>query len=258
MMKPSRAGVGLAVGLLGCGGTVIIQQMQLPTFAPGACTASANPVGSRLDRGTFDVALRNRYTARPLFRNSSSSRVFVRGLVVRITEGSPDGPLVAPPFTVFQTVRVPPDDEAAGFIAAAFDVVPPQVGEALRAVVCRADSTGVSSACPVPRTASVDRQLLVGLTAFGETGSGGEFETLPFHFPVRVCCGCLISFPLESRAPESAHRSPNCNHGVPPTGPASCEPGQDLPLDCRFCSNTNPACQPVGYATDPRAPTCGP
>lgn len=256
-MKTSKGWATLAAALVGCASDpVLIQQMQLPEYTPGGCTAPSNPARSRLDRGTFDVALRERYVARPLFRNPLSQPAIVRGVVMAIREGSPDGPLVGPTFSVFQTVTLPAADETPGYLAAEMEVIPPQIGIALRSAVCR--SRPPTEACPSPGADSSDRSLLLTLAAFGETSSGSEFEAPPFTFPVRVCCGCLLSFPPESRAPEAVHRSPNCDQGSAPQGPASCALGQDLTVDCRLCSGSNPRCQPVGYATDPAAAACAP
>ena len=249
--------MALAAALGGCAGDpVLIQQMQLPEYTPGGCAAPSNPARSRLDRGTFDVALRDRYVGRPLFRNPLSQPVIVRGVVMTIREGSPDGPLVGPTFSVYQTVTLPAADGSPGYLAAEMEMIPTQVGLALRSAVCR--SAPPTAACPSPRADSLDRSLLLTLTAFGETSSGSEFEAPPFTFPVRVCCGCLLTFPPESRAPESVHRSPNCDQGSAPQGPANCALGQDLPVDCRLCSGSNPRCQPAGYATDPAAAACSP
>ncbi|TAK26830.1 MAG: hypothetical protein EPO40_19140 [Myxococcaceae bacterium] len=249
--------LGMAAALGGCASDpVLIQQMQLPEYTPGGCTAPSNPTRSRLDRGTFDVGLRNRYVGRPLFRNPLTQPVIVRGVVMTIREGSPDGPLVGPTFTAYQTVTLPAADGAPGYLAAEMEMIPAQVGSALRSAVCRFEPT--TAACPVPRTTSVDRSLLLTITAFGETSSGSEFEAPPFTFPVRVCCGCLVTFSPESRAPEVVHRSPNCDQGSASQGPASCALGQDLSVDCRLCSGANPQCQPAGYATDPAAAACAP
>lgn len=254
-MTPSWGWILLAAAALcGCEDPVLIQQMQLPTYAPGGCTVSSDPARGRLDRGTFDVALRSSYAARPLYRNPLSQMVIVRGVVVEIREDAPEGPLVGQPFSVYQSVTVPAEDANPGFLAAETEVIPPQVGEALRATVCRLQRA--TAACPTPTVSSIDRQLLVKLTAFGETASGSEFETPPFFFPVRVCCGCLVAFPTDARAPESAHRSPNCDLGAATPGPANCALGQDVSVDCRLCSTTNALCQPAGYASDPAAPSC--
>ena len=255
-MKTSRGWVALAAVLGGCEDPVLIQQMQLPVYASGGCTSPSDPAQGRLDRGILDVALRTNYVARPLYRNPLSQPVVMGLVVMEIHEGSPEGPLIGPPFSIYQTITVPPSDVNPGFRAAEIEVIPSQVGAALRAAVCQRRST--TAACPVSETASADRTLLLKFTAFGETTSGREVETPAFFFPVRVCCGCLLTFPTEARAPESVHRSPNCDQGAATPGPATCAVGQDVRVDCRLCSTTDPQCQPPGYAADPRAPACAP
>lgn len=252
--RAGALGALAAAALVGCEDPVLIQQMQLPTYAAGGCTVSSDPARGRLDRGVFDVALRTSYSARPLYRNPHSQAAIVHGVIVEIHEGSPEGPLVGQPFTAYQTVTLPSADVGAGFLAAETELVPPQIGAALRLAVCQ--SGPATADCPVALTASADRLLLIKLTAFGETVSGSEFETPPFMFPVRVCCGCLVTFPTEARAPDTVHRSPNCDQGAAAPGPANCAPGQDVSVDCRLCSTTNAFCQPPGYARDPSAPAC--
>jgi hypothetical protein len=94
----------------------------------------------------------------------------------------------------------------------------------------------------------VSRELLVVVYGFGATDDGCNLASEPFVFPLTVCCGCLLRFPVESDAPEATTPGPDCNAGTSPAGPASCAIGQDFPVDCRLCSRANPQfCQPRGY-----------
>ena len=65
--------------------------------------------------------------------------------------------------------------------------------------------------------------LTVDLTiqALGTTNSGMHMQSDPFHFPVQVCSGCLVA----NVAPCSS------TTGTTNTG-NSCNPAQDLPIDC--------------------------
>ena len=259
-MRRSSAGWWvLAVVLPGCGGEVFIEQMQLSAMTSGVCTIPSTSSAPHIDQGTFDLALGESYSVLPLFQNTISATVQVLGVVVQLREGSPDGPLIGSAFTVYSTITIPAADDGPGRRAGTIEVIPPQVAAVLQSAVCSINpSTPRTAACPVPSYSSANRRLIVTLTAFGETASGSEVETPPFTFPVVVCCGCLITFPTEARAPVSEHRSPNCNFGMASPGPASCRLGQDLPVDCRLCSGTTPFCQPPGFATDPTAPACAP
>lgn len=256
-MRRAVGWLGLAAGLGGCGGEVMIEQVQRPAVSAGVCSVPTDPAQPHVDEGVFDVALRDAYAANLLLQSTLSSTARLAGVVVEIHEGSPEGPLVGVPFTVYQSATVPADDGVPGRRAATFELVPRQIAMALRAAVCVIDpSRPATPACPVPRYTSADRRLVIALKAFGETSGGSDFEARPFVFPVRVCCGCLVTFPTEARAPDAVHRSPNCNQGMAPPTPAVCALGQDLPVDCRLCSVTNPFCQPPGHATDPAAAAC--
>ena len=251
--------------------SVYVRQVQSPTVAGTMCTVTNDPTSARINEGTLDVALRDSYTLSPLLANQLITRanmeqlraettaLNIQGFVIELHEGSPEGGLVGPPFSVYQNVVVPAAIAAGtpGFAVAQIQVIPPPIGQALRAAVCRIDRTGVTSDCPVPRVVSANRRILVKMTAFGESLGQNSVESTPFYFPVTVCCGCLIQFPLDADAPESMTSGvgPDCNNGMPVIGPATCAPGQDFPVDCRMCSSATPEfCQPRGYS--PTGMTC--
>jgi len=260
-----------AVGCVDNTVSVYVRQVQAPTVSGAMCTVTSDPTSARISEGTLDVALRDSYTMSPLLANQLITRASMeqlraetttlnlQGFVIELHEGSPEGALVGPAFSVYQNVVVPSAIAAGtpGYAVAQIQVIPPQIGQALKAAVCRIDRTGVTSDCPVPRVASVNRRILVKMTAFGESLGQNSVEATPFYFPVTVCCGCLVQFPIESDAPESMTSGvgPDCNNGMPIIGPSFCAPGQDFPVDCRSCSSANPEfCQPRGYS--PTGMTC--
>jgi hypothetical protein len=90
-----------------------------------------------------------------------------------------------------------------------------------------------------PARASVD--LTVNVQFFGETADGNEVESNNFDFSLRVCNGCLISFPFD------------CADGAVPDAAATeaeaggfCAnlPGQDRSFNCAQCN---------AFAVDPIA-----
>lgn len=253
--------------------SVYIRQVQAPLVAGAVCMVTPDPFSQTIPSGTLDVALRDSYSMTPLIANqlvtranmeqlrAETSTVNLQGFVVELREGSPDGPLVGPAFSIYQNVVVPAALTATtpGYAFASIEVIPPQVGVALRGVVCQIDLTGVSESCPVHRVVSVNRTILVKLTAFGASLGGNDVESAPFYFPVRVCCGCLITFPVDADAPATMTTGigRDCNNGMPLIGPAFCNLGQDFPVDCRYCSTAQPEyCQPRGYS--PNGATCSP
>ena len=253
--------------------SVYIRQVQAPTVAGALCMVTPYPLSQSISEGTLDVSLRDSYTMTPLIANqlvtrasmdqlrAETSTINIQGFVVELHEGSPEGPLVGPAFSVYQNVVVPAALSAntPGYAFARLQVIPPQVGVALRGAVCQIDRTGVNESCPVYRVVSVNRTILVKLTAFGASLGGNNVESAPFYFPVTVCCGCLITFPVDADAPATMTTGvgPDCNNGMPLIGPASCNLGQDFPVDCRFCSSAHPEfCQPRGFS--PNGSTCAP
>lgn len=260
-----------AVGCVDNTVSVYIRQVQSPTVNGTMCTFTNDPTSQSITEGTLDVALRDNYSLTPLIANQlvsnasmeqrrvESASLNIQGFVVELHEGSPEGGLVGPAFSVYQNVVVPSSLAAGtpGYAYAHLQVIPPQIGQALKTAVCRIDRTGVTSDCPVPRVASINRRILVKITAFGESLGQHSVEATPFYFPLTVCCGCLIQFPLESDAPETMTSGvgPDCNNGMPIIGASSCAPGQDFPVDCRMCSSATPEfCQPRGYS--PTGMTC--
>jgi hypothetical protein len=68
-----------------------------------------------------------------------------------------------------------------------------------------------------------ESSLTVDLTiqALGTTNSGTHMESDPFHFPVQICSGCLV-----------ANVAPCPFAAAPANLGNTCNPAQDLPIDC--------------------------
>ena len=71
----------------------------------------------------------------------------------------------------------------------------------------------------------------------GVTTSGTSVESNLFTFPMELCRGCLLDFPLEANDPLDTQ--PNCRAESGESGTSTiempCLPGQDETLDCRIC-----------------------
>ncbi|MBN1944127.1 MAG: hypothetical protein JW797_00570 [Bradymonadales bacterium] len=74
---------------------------------------------------------------------------------------------------------------------------------------------------------------------FGMTTSGTDVESNLFIYPLEICRGCLIEFPLDANDPDDVQ--PNCRREYDATGDdledidMGCFPGQDDGVDCRIC-----------------------
>ncbi len=267
--------------------TFIIRAIIAPSVAGAGCVYTTE-TEARLTEGRFDVLLANRYMIAPLLQSSLISRadptaarietssIQVQGFVFELHNDSPQGSLIAEPFTVYQGSFVPAS--LGGMVGRGFALVqsiPPEVAEAMRAEVCIPRLVPTMD-CPVPTfyragdiippTATTpgrvvrDRRVIIRLRAFGRSTGGVSTETPFFDFPVTVCCGCLLTFPPESDTIEMpsavglpARSIPDCRNGSAVLNEGSCNPGQDFPADCRLCSGYSTACNPPGFTISPTA-----
>jgi len=249
--------------------SVFIRQMQAPIAAGPVCTFPLDPNAQRVAEGIMDLGVRDDYLANPLLQSSlvstsnpnfgrvDTAGTIMEGFVVELHEGSPDGPLVEVPFSVYQSSFVPSSiGGAPSFAVTNVQVIPPGIGQRLRNEVCVIDRQGVTTDCPVPRIRSRVKRIIARMTAFGRTQGNISVETPTFDFPVNVCCGCTVQFPPDSNFADAVYPGPDCNSGIALIGPGTCVPGQDFLLDCRLCASTVPEfCQPRGFQS--RLPTVG-
>ncbi len=269
--RPLLGALVLGSTLMGCVDNTVslfIRQIQAPVVSGTGCGVTNDPSAPFIPGGVLDVALAPNYVVSPLLANQlittanmdqrrpETNFLNVQGFVVELREGSPDGTLIQPAFSVYQNIAVPPSLAAGtpGYGVGTIEVIPPQIVAALKPVVCRVNTSVPTTAeCPVPRYESADRRIIVKLTAFGESLGQNGVESTPFLFPVRVTCGGLINFPPDSDAPDSLYRGPDCRGGNALGGAGACRLGQDFNVDCRLCSGSNPFCSPPGFNTDPLA-----
>ena len=246
-----------------------IRQVQAPLpMGLSQCIIPMDPAANRVFEGTLDVGLRDDYRMAPLLASQVAARadmqmnrpetsvISVEGFVIEIHEGSPDGPIIGRPFTVYQSSTIlPPIAGQIAYGVTELQVIPPTIVNALRAQVCTFDTTNVTAQCPVPVITSNPRRLIVRILAFGHTLGTGPVETPVFDFPVNVCCGCLVNFPPDADTPDMVYPGPDCSNG---SAMQACNLGQDAPADCRLCAGTNRTfCQPRGFTTNPMMPnTC--
>ena len=89
------------------------------------------------------------------------------------------------------------------------------------------------------------RRLTAHVKVFGVTecaaqgySSGSHVESDEVSFPIDACVGCLVTYPAAADDPTSATQ-PNCDATSSSTITPPCVVGQDQPIDCRSCVNTN-------------------
>ena len=87
-------------------------------------------------------------------------------------------------------------------------------------------------------------QIIVRVRFFGRTLGGQEIESGDYDFPVRVCDGCLISYPSEAADPTAPPGQYLCDPGVQiSTETVICNVGQDASLPCTACAGFVTACR---------------
>jgi hypothetical protein len=285
----------LAAGALAAGAgcadnevSVYIRLMKAPTAQLGQCTVSNEATGAVTTEGVLDLAFRRTYNLVPLLQNNIASRfdnqanrpetnhVFIEGYIVEIRRDSPTGPLYeysapaggaspfsfANPFSVYQSLTIlAANGGSPSFGATIFEAIPLGIGEALFQEVCT-DSMGIAEVPGVPRgvcvpryNQSVNRRLILSVSAFGHTGGNVSVLTPKFNFPVTVCCGCLRNFPVGTEPVDAGVGgvvNPSCALDVVAgLTPATCQPffGQDYLVPCSLCADSLPnVCQPTGHS----------
>lgn len=91
-----------------------------------------------------------------------------------------------------------------------------------------------------------ERSLVASVVVHGRTLGGNELVTAPFTFPIRVCYGCLVTFPPEA-IDATLKPTVNCKNSQASTSATAvgCRVGQDSSVPCTACKNINPeVCNP--------------
>ena len=186
---------------------------------PGECIARNQPDGLFLPFGVYDTGLagENSYFANLLVGNQLSrqgdrdkvrtetSRIALRGADVEVK--TIDGATI----TSFAT-------DGAGFVDPGTATEP---------------GYGVMAAELLPAGAvAAPNRVNVSVRVVGETLGGTEIRSSELIFPITVCRGCLVSFPIDAIDPVGGA----CAGGGEPGAPDACLRGQDAFTDCRYCA----------------------
>ena len=198
-----------------------------------SCEPTKTATGEVLGAGRMDLTVANTYRMHLLVENlmSNSGSASLGGGAIsgdyegnRVTftnafvsiQGPPSGLAIALPER--QAIPISGTLEPSGSAVVSMDVIGSVLGEQLAAAVDR-------------------RGMIVPLTVLvqfeGTTTSGTDVESNQFQFPIEVCRGCLLEFPLE--AIDERFTAPNCLNMTGGSVEDSCLAGQDEGLDCREC-----------------------
>jgi len=227
--------------------TLFIAGVQLAQ--PPQCLYKSDPTQPFLLLGTLDVLLRhgyqagllvgNQFTARGAKQNlrAESTRITLRGAEVTLTDSTGAQLSCASnancgSFTVYGTGFVDvsrSEDPGWGIFYA--ELIPQGVGQSIQANMGqKVKSTTV----------------IASVKVFGESLGGEELTSSTLTFPIQVCQGCLINFPLDALTPDPTDPTAPaiCVTSTSSTpGQIPCQVGQDDLVDCRLCAGQNTACQ---------------
>jgi hypothetical protein len=226
-----------AVASVGCADpeTSIFIQHNLKIESP-ACVARSDPEATSLGSGLLDVAFNLEYTASLLVGNQltprgekpklrpETMRVQLRGAEVMLTDLQ--GNVIEDSFSVPGTGFIDPSaGENPGYGVTFAELIPATVGDRLRRQLE-----------PVGRGAS--RTVIAEVRVFGDTLGGAEVESGPFIYPITVCYGCSVFFPLD--ALQATNNQQLCTNVGDFSGEFACRMGQDEGTDCRLCVGDYP------------------
>ncbi len=206
-----------------------------------ACEYSAQAGQLQLFRGTLDVAFRTRYEGVVLVANQLATRgaktelrtetsgFRIRGTEVQLrnSEGA-----VLEEFSVNGGGFIHASaNEGAGYGVAQVTMIPPSVGR--------------EYANELEENRGAIRTLIASVRVFGETLGGQELTSSDFTFPIDICYGCLVDYPLEAVQDPGDGSGLVCVAASDGITLEACAVGQDERIDCRACAASLPVCYRV-------------
>jgi hypothetical protein len=234
-------GITLAAGCVDNNSSMFIQGVLAPE-APD-CDVTAAQGSTLLGEGVLDVEFSTEYRAWLLVGNqmtprgakqqvrAETSRVSLRGaeIVLEDVEGGGIAEFTVPG-TGFVTVN---RSEQPGFGAFLTTLIPGSNGGTI--------SNRIGSAYGAQMT------VIANIRVFGDTLGGVEVESAELSFPIRVCRGCTIHYPLDAIVND------RCDVAGDEGGNLPCFPGQGG-IDCRACASVSTLCRNVPVTTDTASP----
>ena len=204
---------------------------------PPECVVKSDPGSAFLLQGVMDVGLTQSYRAALLVGNqlvrrgsrdqlrTETSRIRLQGAEVHLTD-SEGSQLFA--FSIDGSGFVDPGSgDEPGFGVMSTVLIPPEFS---------------------PRAGTT---VTARVRVYGRTLGGTDIESGDFWFPIYVCRGCLVSYPLEADDPaQDGYQCIAAAAGGEGSGPSEddipCRIGQDDYLDCRWCAASLSICQTPG------------
>lgn len=216
--------------------SLFIQGLLKPS--PPSCEVSFSGTSTVFFRGTLDVAFRLNYQGLILVGNQLAARgdpetlrtevnrVPLEGAEVLLTDAQ--GEIENGFFSVaaggFAEVS---SGTTPGYGAIQATLIPDIVGNAL------ADDL-------IAQGLGARKEVVSTIRVFGRTLGGIDVESAEFTFPIDVCYGCLVGFPLEALDTDPGTGVQTCQANAESAGEFPCFFGQDSRIDCRACVAQQP------------------
>ncbi len=205
---------------------------------PPTCVVTADPTQEELGYGILDVAFRSDYQAWLLVGNqftprgskqtlrTETTRINLRGAEVTLTnsDGSAlkDGNTTVGQFSVYGSGYADSStSEEPGWGLFAADLIPSSVGDIL-AKPFNGKPGGINT-------------VVATVRVFGNTLGNTSVTSGELSFPIQVCYGCLVQYPLEALVFPTNGGTPTCSAGSTDIPVPGCRVGQDDTVDCRSC-----------------------
>ena len=243
---------GLVPGCADNNSTLFIIGVLKPQ-SPPTCTVLADLTQPMLLSGVLDVAIRYSYEAVLLVGNQftprgqkqnlkiETTRVNLRGAEITLSDSAGN---TVDSFSVGGSGFVDTNNgDAPGLGLFAADLIPASVGEKLK------------SRYPALGTLGGSTTLYSNTRVFGDSLGNTSVTSGALSYPIVVCNGCLVSFPVDAI---DTSQNNACVKDVISTPTAPCLVGQDDPVDCRLCSTESVTCLCGGDAACQAANGGGP
>jgi hypothetical protein len=195
----------------------------------GVCLYTPDPALPFISEGELDVGVRNDYRADLIYGNqlsargdrttnrAESNRITLSGAVVRVTTA--DGTLIREFTSVTTSFADPAVGDAPSYGVLGLSIVDKPTRDLL--------AVGLN-------TRSDSKLVIANIKAFGQTLGGVDVESNEFSFPIRVCKGCLVTFPIDAT---------DCSLPLPEGAVVPCNPGQDELTPCQTCPPSRDVCK---------------
>jgi len=236
--------LGIAPGCADSESVLFIRQVQIPQKSSGnTCTVDNSPTSSHRPAGVLDVAIASQYRASLLVGSqlvdrgskddlrTETSRVQMEGSEVYLTDSA--GRTIGGPYTVPSAGLIDPANGSN-----------PSFGLVESVLVDSVTASKLASELSAQPRGTI-RRLTSHVRVFGRTLGGTEVESGEWKYPIDVCYGCLVTYPLGTDDPTQP--GPNCRAKGEDEPTVPCEPGQDESVDCRIChalASSSGVCDP--------------